>query len=233
MDKTKWIIFSILVVAVFGGIIWMNKKDDVKFTGDASKPITENVAIADHQYGAKDAKVVVSEYGDFQCPGCYNMNPTVIKLREQYKDKVTFIFRHFPITSKHPNAFAAATAAEAAGLQGKFYEMSDALYENQKSWQGATVEQRAAVFEGYATGIGLNVEQYKKDLTDPRIAEKINRDRTTAGQLGVNETPSFYINGKRVPSDAALNDGGLSKALDDAVKAAYPDQPPVTKPEGQ
>src|SRR5690349_8292607 len=127
MNKLKWVIFTVIVLSIFGGIIWVSKSQNtVAFDGDATKIITQ-APIGDHVLGTEAQKVVLIEYGDFQCPGCGSMYPTVHELTEKYKDKLTFIFRNLPLTTLHPNALAAATAAEAAGLQGKFYEMYDML----------------------------------------------------------------------------------------------------------
>src|SRR6185503_18417956 len=133
MDKVKWIVFAVIVVAIFGGIIFINKSNEKTYTGDASKIITEG--IGDHIRGTDAQKVTLIEYGDFQCSGCGKMYPAVHDITDKYKDKVTFIFRNLPLTSLHPNALAAATAAEAAGKQGKFFEMHDMLYQAQASWE--------------------------------------------------------------------------------------------------
>ncbi|MGH7196840.1 MAG: DsbA family protein [Candidatus Saccharimonadales bacterium] len=235
MDKIKWIIFAALVLVVFGGIIFFNKSSAPSFSGDATKAITAG-PIADHVYGSDEQKVVLIEYGDFQCPGCGGMYPTVKDLKEQYKDKLTFIFRNFPLTNIHPNALAASTAAEAAGMQNKFFEMHDALFENQKAWQDAAVNQRGAIFEGYASSLGLDVEKFKQDMSSQTISEKISRDRTTGRDVfKVDQTPSFVLNGKLLPADVATSQEKLAKAVEEAVKQAYPDAqiPPATKPEGQ
>jgi protein-disulfide isomerase len=216
MNKVKWIIFAVVVVAIFGGIIWLNKSNEVKFTGDATKIITEG--IADHIKGTQEQKVTLIEYGDFQCPGCGSIYPTVEEITEKYKDKVTFIFRNLPLTNIHPNALAAATAAEAAGKQGKYFDMYDILFQSQSSWSTASVGDRGKLFENYAAQIGLNVDQYKSDLTSKDITEKINRDIATGkGTFKASSTPTFILNGQKIEV------GNLATAVDDAVKAAYPD----------
>lgn len=117
------------------------------------------------------------------------------QIKELYKDQVAVIFRNFPLTTIHPNALAASTAAEAAGLQGKFWEMHDKLYENQQAWSTIDPSKRTDLFVGYAEDIGLKTDQFKTDLSDPKVTEKINRDRAFAKRLGVSGTPSFYLNG--------------------------------------
>ena len=224
MNKTKWIIFALVVVAIFGGIIWLNKSTPKQnYNGDAGKPITTG-DIADHIYGNKDAKVVFVEYGDYQCPACGAMYQPVKDLVEKHKDKVAFIFRHYPLTNIHPNALAAATAAEAAGLQGKYWEMHDKLYENQDAWSEVSVDKREAVFAGYASDLGLNADQFKSDLTSQKIADKISRDRGIGKDTyKIGSTPSFTVNGELITGEDAVKQDLLTQKLEDAIKAAYPD----------
>ena len=224
MTKLKWIIFAVVVLAVFGGIIFLNKSNETTFTGDAAKIITDG-PIADRVRGTDAQKVVLIEYADFQCPGCGKMYSTVHELTEKYSDKVTFIFRNFPLTNIHPNALAASTAAEAAGKQGKFFEMHDMLFATQAAWSAASLGDRGQMFENYAGQLGLNMDQFKADLTSKDITEKINRDIATGkNQFKANSTPTFILNGQKVGEDKAINPEELTKLIDDAVKAAYPDE---------
>lgn len=217
MNKVKWIIFAVVVLAIFGGIIWFGKSNEVKFTGDANKIITEG-PIADHVKGPQEQKVTLIEYGDFQCPGCGQMYPTVDALTQKYEDKLTFIFRNLPLTTIHPNALAAATAAEAAGKQNKYFDMYDILFQSQQSWSDASVADRGKIFENYATQIGLNVDQYKADLTSPDVTAKISRDTYTGRQIfKASSTPTFILNGQKVET------ANLQNAVEEAIKAAYPE----------
>jgi protein-disulfide isomerase len=223
MDKLKWIIFTVIVVGIFGGIIWIGKSNNqVDFKGDATKIITA-APIADHLFGSDAQKVVFIEYGDFQCPGCGKMYPTVHELTTKYKDKITFIFRNMPLTNLHPNALAAATAAEAAGLQGKYFEMYDMLYQSQDSWSGASVGDRSGIFANYAGQLGVDVNKFKADLSSKDIANKINRDLFTGKTIfKVDATPSFVLDGKKVDANVATNPDSLTSLIDEAVKKAYP-----------
>lgn len=229
MNKMKWIIFAVVVIAAFGGIIWFSKSNDKTYTGDASKIITEG-PIPDNVYGSQEQKVVLIEYGDFQCPGCASMFPTIQVIKNQYRDKLTFIFREYPLTNIHPNAFAAATAAEAAGLQGKYYEMHDKLYQNQQAWANVAVNQRTGVFEGYASELGLDMDKFRTDLSSSAISEKINRDRSIGKKLNVNSTPSFVLNGELLSAEISTNHEELTKKIEDAIKAAFPDTKTSTDP---
>ena len=221
MNKTKWIIFVIVVAVLFGGVIWLSKSNNKPFTGDATKAINQG-EIKDHIVGNPDQKVVLIEYGDYQCPGCGAMHQPVSSLVEKYKTKLTFVFRNMPLTNIHPNALAAATAAEAAGLQGKYYEMHNKLYEAQEAWSGATLDQRSAIFEGYATEIGLDIAKFKQDLTAQSIIDKINRDKSTGLQtFGVDSTPTFILNGVVIKGQDAVNAEIMTKKVEDALKTAF------------
>lgn len=226
MDKLKWIIFAIVVLGIFGGIIWLNKSDQVTFNGDSSKTITEG-PIGDRTKGSQDQKVVLIEYGDYQCPACGSMYQPVKDLTDAYKDKLTFIFRNLPLTSIHPNALAAATTAEAAGQQGKYWEMHDMLYQTQSSWSQLDSSQRGTMFESFATQLGLDIDKFKQDLASKEVADKINRDRSTAKTYNADATPTFVINGQKYTGSATNNDE-LTKAVEDALKAAYPDFQPAS-----
>lgn len=226
MDKTKWIIFAGVVVLFFGGLLWFNRDSSPKFTGDASKIIYEP-PIADHFVGSNEQKVVLIEYGDFQCPTCQRMYSTIKQLEAAYPDKLTVIYRNRPLTGIHPNALAAATAAEAAGLQGKFFEMHDLLFENQDAWSSVDAANRVAVFEQYAIQIGLDLQKFNSDLTSADITAKLARDRQTAETYGANSTPSFILNGQKLSESQSVSHEELTKAVQAAINQAFPspDQP--------
>ncbi len=226
MNKTKWIIFAIIVVALFGGILWLNKSNEKTFTGDPTKIVLDG-PIADHVFGTDAQKVTLIEYGDYQCPACGAMHQSVKDITTDYRDKLTFIFRNFPLTSIHPNALASSASAEAAGLQGKFWEMHDALYQTQQSWSSASADQRTAVFEGLAGQLGLDQAKFKSDLTNKDIGDKISRDRSIAGKFSVSQTPTFTLNGKKLEPSISTNGDALRKAVEDALASAYPGFTPV------
>ncbi len=227
MTKSRWIIFIVICVAVLGGLVLLSKKDKVDVSGQDPFELVagSETSIGDHTFGNKDAKVTFTEYADFQCPACGASYPQIKTIRDTYKDSVRFVFRNFPLTTIHPNALAASTAAEAAALQGKFWEMHDKLYETQDDWSSIDAAKRTDVFAGYAKDIGLNVEQFKKDLTDSRVSEKISRDRALATRLNVDSTPTVYV-GTEKADKAVINElvqekgEQVMKKLDAALKAA-------------
>src|SRR5690606_17044329 len=148
------------VVVALGAIFVATKpktEDAGRFSGDASQ-----LQADDHVRNSRELKVSLIEYGDFQCPSCASFYPIVRQLKETYNEQVSFVFRHFPLISMHPNAFAASRAAEAAGNQGKFWEMHDKLFETQSSWGQVSVNQQS-LFEQYAQELGLDMEKFKTD----------------------------------------------------------------------
>lgn len=225
MSKKAWLIFVAIVVLLLGGLIYLSNKNKVTIdtsTIDTSKVQPANAQsgdIADHVFGKTDSKVVFVEYGDFQCPGCGGMHPTIKELTEKYEGQMTFIFRNFPITSIHPNARIAAATAEAAGLQNKYWEMHNKLFENQSSWESLSGQQRTDFFVGYARELGLDVEQFKQDLASTKVNQKISFDQALARKDKVSSTPTFYLNGKQVLQETWGDKTKLETAITDALKA--------------
>jgi protein-disulfide isomerase len=227
MNKTKWIVFAVAVVLIFGGIIWANKSNEKPFTGDATKVITEG-AIADHIEGNKDGKVLVIEYGDFQCPACGAMYQPIKDVTKKYGDKVQFVFRNFPLTNIHPNALAAATAAEAAGLQGKYFEMHNLLYENQDAWKDVTLTKREETFVGYAKQLGLDENKFKTDLKSKDVSDKIARDRSTGtNTYKIDSTQTFIIAGEKISGSDNVDIDKLTRKITDAIAKEYPNDKPA------
>lgn len=224
MNRTAWIVFIVLCVGFLGGLVWISKGkaldvssvDTWAFQNGESR----NGNIADHVYGNKDAKVRIIEYGDYQCPGCGQAYQPVKTVVEKYKDNVAFVFRNFPLPSLHPNARAAAAAAEAAGLQGKFWEMHDLLYSNQSSWENLSGTQRTDQFASYANQLGLNRDQFLKDITSSAVTDKIAYDQALGQKVGVSGTPSIYVNQKAITQyvhDGQLVDNPVDKNSDRVV----------------
>ncbi len=138
--------------------------------------------------GSEKAKVTVVEFSDFQCPFCARVGPTLEKIAEEYPEDVQIAFKHLPL-SIHPKAPAAHAAAEAAHRQGRFWEMHDKIFANQRSMSPAAYEQ-------YAKDIGLDVGQYKKDVASSTVKRRVDGDAAEAARLGVTGTPAFFINGR-------------------------------------
>lgn len=216
MSKKTWIIIILLLVGLFGYLILdSDKKDANNQTNTQAVADPKKVASDDHVTGSKENKIVLIEYLDFQCPACRNLYPTVMQARQKYGDKVTFVVRHFPLTSIHTNALAGSRAAEAASAQGKFFEMEEVLYTDQDSWAQLSSTNVQKKFEEYATQLGLNLPQFQKDFASSTTLDRINRDRSTGSSLGAQSTPTLLLNGEKITLNAQDD---LDKALDKAVK---------------
>ncbi len=138
--------------------------------------------------GSKSAKITIVEWADFQCPFCVRVNPTLEQVRKEYGDKVRFVFKHLPL-SMHSKARAAHGASEAAHRQGKFWEMHDRIFAKPKDLSPAPDLR-------YANEMGLDIDQYNKDISSSSVRKVIDDDLALAGTLGVSGTPSFFINGR-------------------------------------
>jgi protein-disulfide isomerase len=166
--------------------------------------------------GSADAKVTIVEWSDFQCPYCSKVNPTMAQIAKTYGDDVRIAFKHNPLPF-HKQAEPAAIAAEAAGRQGKFWEMHDKMFANQRA---LTPEN----FESWAKEMGLDVEKFKKDMADPTLKTKVKKQQTQGATLGARGTPAFFVNGRFIsgarPFDAfkVIIDEEMKKA--DALIAA-------------
>ncbi|HZJ45114.1 MAG TPA: thioredoxin domain-containing protein [Pyrinomonadaceae bacterium] len=153
-----------------------------------------------HKLGPDSAPVHLEEFGDYQCPPCGIFHPILQEMKRQFGDQLQVTFREFPLAPAHEHAIAAASAAEAAGLQGKFWEMHDLLYEHQKDWKDAFDVR--PIFEGYAKQIGINVDRYKQDVDSEQVARRITQDGNRGHSLGVKGTPTVFMNGREVPFES-------------------------------
>jgi protein-disulfide isomerase len=161
--------------------------------------------------GPDDAPVTLVEYGDFQCPACGGMEPVVQALRQRAGPGMRFVYRHFPLTSSHPYAEIAAEAAEAAGMQGAFWPMHDALFANQHALAPPDLV-------GYAAALGLDAETVAADLERRTYEPNVRDDFMSGVRSGVSGTPTFFINGVRYDGDYELD--ALARAVRKAALAA-------------
>ena len=144
----------------------------------------------DHIQGSAGAPVTLVQYGDYECPYCGEAYPIVKEVQARMGERLRFVFRNFPITTSHPHAERAAEAAEAAANQGKFWQMHDLLYENQR-------DLRDQALRAYAEQLGLEVELFDREMAEHVHAERVHEDFMSGVRSGVNGTPTFYINGAR------------------------------------
>lgn len=195
MTKEAKILIGIAVVVLIGGVllaIYANPKPQ-----EAGQPVDGQSLVRDnsHMTGKKEAKVTLVEFGDFQCPGCAAASPTVKKIIEDYKsnENFNFVFRNFPLEQIHQNARIAAEAAEAAGAQGKYWEMNELLYQKQNEWNVSSVP--LDQFSNYAVTLGLDVEKFKQSVLQRLFTDVIDADLKDGNNVKVTGTPTFFLNG--------------------------------------
>ena len=169
-----------------------------------------------HTLGPANAPVQIEEFGDFQCPPCGLFHPILKQMKQEFGDKLRVTFRNYPLPN-HQHAIAAASAAEAAGMQNKFWEMHALIFEHQNDWKLAFDVR--PIFEGYAKQIGLDVERFKHDSTSDRVEQRIFLDGKRARSLGVNSTPTVFINDREVPFQL-LPPETLRVLIDNELRAA-------------
>ncbi len=178
---------------MFGGASSPNKaKPAEKISQDQSKIL---IRPDSHMQEVKGAKVTLVEFGDFECPACGASYPIISQLLITYKGNMTFVFRNFPL-DMHPNSHIAAEAAEAAGAQGKFFEMYDALYQNQSQW--GEDKNPMPLLQKYAKIIGLDVDAFTSDVKANKYKDKIQQDLNDGSTLAISATPTFFLNGEKI-----------------------------------
>lgn len=232
------IIGGVLVAVVVGGVLAL-RKDAAKppassytappssgttATQPASSSSTSSAprrespgAQPPHMKGRQSAPVVLEEFGDYQCPPCGMMHPVLKKIGEDYGDRVAIVFRNFPLQKIHKNAFSASRAAEAAGMQGKFWEMNNLIYTNQKAWSDSA--EPRPLFESYARQLNLDIDKFKADAEKPETVSRILADFQRGDSLGVTGTPSIFLNGRQLPVESALSEPRLRAEIDAALAA--------------
>lgn len=188
----------------------------VGFVATSVPPVTSS----DWTKGDASSSVSLIEYGDFECPACGEYQPLLQQVFKDYGSRVQFVFREFPLDSIHPDAHIAAQAAEAAGLQGKFWAMHDLLYANQNDWVTTDPTQVVAkYFNGYAQQLGLNVTKFDSDINSAQVTNKIAGDIASGNAAQIDHTPTFFVDLKQIPNptsyaqfkaelDAALANAG-------------------------
>ncbi len=212
-QETKVLVgIGIITIAIVAGAIFFLSGRQVTQNG--------NQQVADPQILVRQnsnkissgtSRVTLVEFGDYQCPACGAVHPVVKEMLEENKGKITFVFRHFPLPG-HKNAEIAAEAAEAAGEQEKYWEMHNLIYENQAEWSEGS--DPLSLFVGYAKTLQLNSDHFRKSVESKKYSQKITQDKNDGLALGVNSTPTFFLNGKRV----VLRSGYTE--LEDKIKAS-------------
>ena len=187
-------------------------------TSSGPKPIADFqllIGQGNHMTGTKEAKVNIVEFADYQCPACAYANPIIQKIVNTYKDNpdVNFVSRNFPLP-QHANGMISEEAVEAAGVQGKFWEMGNMLYERQNEWSGNS--KALEMFAGYAKELGLDVKAFTDSINQNKFKDVIEKDLSDARALGVNSTPTFFINGEKF--EGGLSFEALKKKIDSKLQ---------------
>jgi len=208
-----------LIVLVIGFVIYAISRPESadKTKTNSTRPKVEadvSKLSQGNSQGPADAKVTLSEFGDYQCPACSQYHEFIKEsILPKYDGKLKFVFLNFPLIQIHDNAQSAAQAAEAAALQGKFWQMHDILYERQKDWEKQ--KDPTSKYESYAKEIGLNMSQFKKDYTSQKVIDIINNQVALGEAFNLKGTPSFFVNGVQVDTDKGSD--SIITAIDKAL----------------
>lgn len=196
----KWIGLAVVLLIVGWGVTRSGGGSVETHVGETTSIGNIELYESDWEKGNPDASVVIVEYSDFQCPACAQYYPIVSRLMEDMGDDVRFVYRHFPLRQIHPRAQLAGQASEAGGVQGKFWEMHDRLFETQNTWTRMSEREARDYFISLAVEVGLDENQFKADMKSDLAEAGVDDDFSSAVQLGVNSTPTFFINGDKIPN---------------------------------
>lgn len=205
-----WATFIIIVGLIIWGLIVAQQKASRE---NANLVLPDEIIATDHVRGSATASVTLVEYGDYQCPACGSYHPLIEQvIASTSPETLRFIFRHFPLP-QHTNAIPASRASEAASQQGKFWEMHAMLYEHQGDWEGA--KDPKTIFIGYAKELGIDVTKFETDYDLDSTKERITLDYKGGVKAGINSTPTFFINGKKITSPQTYDE--FKKLIDDSA----------------
>ena len=196
-----WGFGTLLVVLAVVGL--------VAFSNGTNMPTSSSIVMPkltsrDYTQGPIHAKVTLTEYADFECPACKAYYPVLKQLQKDYANKMLFAYRFFPLKSIHPNAINSARAGYAAGLQGKFWQMHDKLFDTQDAW--AVLSDPELTFISYAKSMGLNTTIFQKDYEAASTESIVNNAYDADVTLGLNSTPTFFLNGKLINNPTSYDE---------------------------
>jgi len=195
-NKTKPLIVIIVAVAVAAGIaVYWSRQSSASGAGSSDVTVAVNPG-GGHIRGNASAPVTLVEFGDYECPSCGYYYPMVEEVLARYPDRVKLEFHHYPLIQMHAHALSAAMAAEAAGDQGKFWEMHDMLYKHQPQW--ARNPNPEAQFLAYAADLGLDANKFMRSLKSPDVEKRILEDIQRGSAAKVDGTPTFFVNGQNI-----------------------------------
>lgn len=202
-------VLVILIAAVYGLFQIANSPQTTSISSGKLPQITKE----DPATGNPNAKVTLVEYADFQCPACAAYHPFVKQLLIDYKNKIYFVYRYFPLTAVHQNAMISALSAYAAGQQSKFWEMHDMIFQTQNSW--ANSQKAREAFIDYAKKLNLDINKFTKDIDSEKAKNFINDAYNKGAAIGVNSTPTFFINGSKIQNPRSYDE--FKKLIQDEI----------------
>ena len=225
------IIVVVLVAALAGGALMMRDTSSTQ-TNIAQMPPTTTATTASgptapttaprpaapanlqnaHLHGRADAPLLIEEYGDFQCPPCGFFHPILKRIEGEYDTRVRVAFRHYPLRNMHKYADEAARAAEAAAVQGKFWQMHDLLFEKQNEWKDAPAVR--PIFMNYARTLGLDLGKFTQDIDSEVIRERVMAHEQHGTARGVSGTPTVFLNGREIPFQVITNYDSFRAAVE-------------------
>ena len=223
------IIIGLVLVAVVGGAWYLYSQSKTPVNTANTKPgatparaatVNPNAPLGanpPNMLGSPTAAVTLEEFADFQCPTCATTHPIMKEIQSTYGSKIRFVFRQFPLPM-HDKGYDAAVAAEAAGLQGKFWAMQDQLFNNQQAWSSAGGNAKE-MWAGYAEKIGLDVQQWQNDMAGIAAKSRVDQDMQRGKALNVGSTPSLFVNGELVPFPE-MNAAGIRRIVDAKLQEA-------------
>lgn len=182
------------VVLMAGGVTILSNSNSGQTEVKAAVDQALLIRPDSHQISTESAVVTIVEFGDLQCPACRAAHPLVKQIMKDFPGRVNYVSRHF-VLPQHINGMSAAKAAEAAGEQGKYFEMVDLLYEKQLDWEES--KNPNEIFVKYAQSLQLDSAKFEKDLNNDNLKNRIEQDKTDGLKLGINSTPTFFINGQK------------------------------------
>src|SRR5215470_20007805 len=200
--KAVIVIIAAVGIAAFAAAYLSRTADRPAETPDKSSHV--EIKSGGHSRGAANAQLTLVEFGDYQCPSCGGYHPLVKEILNRYPDKLRLEFHHYPLIDLHRNAMIGAMAAEAAGDQGKYWEMHDALLEHQQEWGESPNPE--PMFIGLASRLGLDQNRFTQSLHSPALQSKILQDVTQAQDLHIEGTPTFFINGEQIHPKLSMED---------------------------
>ena len=192
-----WLGAILIVIGGAVGAVYLAGGEGGDTPGDSTNTDTRaTINENDWKKGSAEAKVTLLEYSDFQCPACGNYYPILKQLTQEFDGQVQFVYWHFPLLNIHKNAEKAGVATEAAGAQGKFWEMHDKLFENQDGW--SSEDDPLEKFVEYAKEIGLDEGKFREDMNREDLKDKVSAQYEEGTRLGVNQTPTFFLDGEKI-----------------------------------